>query len=226
MLLDDTLDNYIRQVADFHGCFAKAPGVIIGCYMVEYAMELIGDPEGKLHAVAETRVCLTDCIQVMTGCTLGNKYLRLRDDLGRYAFSLYDRDTGKGVRVYLDVESMDPEETPELYKFHTRTRDPKVLTDMAYRKKSGLKVVDEFRKVGRKVLGFEWVEVDLPRKLPLYPSIVCEDCREPFLRRPGEPNRCGVCRGETYYQVLDEAPEDAKQSAKPRVRRACGSDGS
>lgn len=213
MLLDDTLENYVRRVADFHGCFAKAPGVIIGCYMVEYAMELIGEPKGKLHAVAETRVCLTDCIQVMTGCTLGNKYLRLRDELGRYAFSLYDRETGDGVRVYLDLTKIDPEACPELYRFHTRTRAPEVLTDMKIRKESGLKVVEEFKRVGRAVLSYQWVHVDLPRKLPLYPSIPCERCQEPFLRRPGEPDLCGVCRGEPYYRVLDGAaggpsPED------------------
>lgn len=207
MHLDDTLDNYVRKVADFHGCFAKAPGVIIGCYMVEWAMELIGEPEGKLHAVAETRVCLTDCIQVMTGCTLGNKYLRLRDDLGRYAFSLYDRDTGEGVRVYVDVSKIDREKYPELYAFHTRTRDPKVLTDMSFRKQSGLKVVAEFREIGRGALGWERVKVDLPRKLPLYPSIVCEDCGEPFLRRPQEPDVCGVCRGDPYYEVLPAEAE-------------------
>jgi formylmethanofuran dehydrogenase subunit E len=200
--LDDTLENYIRRVADFHGCFAKAPGVIIGCYMVEWALELIGEPPGKLHAVAETRVCLTDCIQVMTGCTLGNKYLRLRDELGRYAFSLYARDTGDGVRVYLDISKIDPARTPELHAFHTRTRDPRVLTDMSFRKQSGLKVVDEFRLVGRECLSWQRVKVDLPRKLPLYPSVVCQRCGEPFLRRPQEPEMCGVCLGEPYYQVL------------------------
>ncbi len=202
MKLDDTLDNYVRRVADFHGCFAKAPGIIIGCYMVEYAMELIGEPAGKLHAVSETRVCLTDCIQVMTGCTLGNKYLRLRDDLGRYAFTLYDRDTGEGVRVFLDLARIDKALYPELWAFHTRTRDPLVLTDMEYRKQSGLKVVDEFRRIGRGALGFERVRVGLPKKLPLYPSVPCLKCGEPFLRPPGEPDTCGVCRGDTYYEPL------------------------
>jgi formylmethanofuran dehydrogenase subunit E len=206
MLLDDTLENYIRRVADFHGCFAKAPGLVVGCYMVEYALELIGEPTGKLHAVSETCVCLTDAIQVMTGCTLGNKYLRMQDDLGRYAFSLYDRETGNGVRVYLDVDTIDPKQTPELYAWHTRTRDPAVLTDMRVRKQSGLKVIDEFKRMGRKVLGFQWVHVDLPRKLPLHPSEICSQCGEPFLRAPGTPDHCVGCQGDLYYQVLKELP--------------------
>lgn len=206
MLLDDTLENYIRQVADFHGCFAKAPGLVVGCYMVEYAMELIGEPQGKLNAVVETCVCLTDAVQVMTGCTLGNKYLRMREDLGRYAFSLYDRENGCGVRVYLDVDAIDPELSPELYAWHTRTRDPRVLTDMGFRKKSGLKVIEEFKKVGRKVIGYQWVKVDMPRKLPLYPSEICSQCGEPFLRPPNSPDSCPACRGENYFEVLDELP--------------------
>lgn len=212
MLLDDTLENYIRKVADFHGCFAKAPGLVVGCYMVEYAMELIGEPEGKLNAVVETCVCLTDAVQVMTGCTLGNKYLRMREDLGRYAFSLYDRENGLGVRVFLNLEAIDPEETPELYAWHTRTRDPKVLTDMRVRKESGLKVIEEFKRVGRKVIGYQWVKVDMPRKLPLYPSEVCSACKEPFLRAPGTPDRCQACQGETYFEEIPELPESRSPS--------------
>lgn len=214
MQLDDTLENYVRRVADFHGCFAKAPGIIIGCYMVEYAMELIGEPQGKLQAVAETTVCLTDCIQVMTGCTIGNKYLRIRDDLGRYAFSLYDRETGEGVRVFVDIDKIDKSLYPELHAFHTRSRDPKVLTDMEFRKQSGLKVVEEFRRIGRGALGHQWVRVNLPKKLPLYPSVICQGCKEPFLRRPNQPPTCPSCLGDPYYDVIDAIGSARREPAR------------
>lgn len=201
MQLDDTLENYLRKVADFHGCFQKAPGIVIGCHMVEYAMEALGEIRGTLNAVVETRVCLSDCVQIMTGCTLGNKHLKLHDHIGKYACTLYDRDTKRGVRVYLDVTKIDRARWPELYRFHTRQRDPRVLTDMTVRRASGQKVVDEFLSVKRGVLTVEPVTVKLPAKDAMLPSIPCRQCGEPFLTtaKAGEA-LCQPCGGASYYE--------------------------
>ncbi len=201
MHLDDTLENYMRKTADFHGCFKKAPGIVIGCYMVEYALELLGDVEGTLNAVSETRVCLSDCIQVMTGCTLGNKHLKLADHIGRYACSIYDRDTRRGVRVYLDLSKIDPERCPELHAFHLRQRDPRVLSDMDFRKRSGEKVVAEFLRVKRDVLSWHPVVVSYRRKDPMDPSVPCTRCGEPFLKKSPEPGACPACSGDSYYAI-------------------------
>lgn len=202
MRMDDTLENYLRKVADFHGCFRQAPGIVIGCYMVDYAMELLGDLEGTLNAVTETRVCLSDCIQVMTGCTLGNKHLRLAEHLGRYALTVYDRKTGLGVRVYLDQTKLTPERSPELRKFHLRQRDPRVNTDMALRKQSGDQVLEEFRRLGRDALSYQRVKVTLPRKDPMDPSVVCAVCGEPFLTPDGSSTTCPACAGKSYYELV------------------------
>jgi formylmethanofuran dehydrogenase subunit E len=218
MQLDDTLENYLRKVADFHGCFQKAPGIVIGCYMVEYAMELIGEPRGTLNAVVETRVCLTDCVQVMTGCTIGNKHLKLHDHIGKYAFTLYDRDTKHGVRVYLDVNKIDKERYPELHAFHTRSRNPKVLTDMTIRKHSGQRVVDDFLKAKREVLSYEFVKVNLPAKEAMHPSIACTKCGEPFLFT-GKPEEavCQPCGGKSYYDKLAEGAQAPDEFVVERV---------
>lgn len=218
MQLDDTLENYLRRVADFHGCFQKAPGIIIGCYMVEYAMELVGEVSGTLNAVAETRVCLADCLQIMTGCTLGNKHLWLKDDIGKYACTLFDRDTKKGVRVFLDVNKIDRTKWPELYAFHLRLRDPKVLTDMVARKHSGQKVVDEFLSARRSVLSFQHVSITLPRKPAMLPSVQCIQCGEPFLTTTDAAAAvCAPCGGETYYKVGSAPSPEGDESAGPRA---------
>lgn len=219
MELDDTLENYIRKTVDFHGCFQKAPGVIIGCYMVEYAMELMGNFQGRLNAVVETRVCLSDCVQVMTGCTLGNKALWLKDDLGRYAFSLYDRDTKHGVRVFLDVNKISKDLYPDLWAFHMRQRDPKVLTDMDFRKQSGDKVVQQFLKIKRDCLSHHRVKINLPTKGIIYPSIQCQKCSEPYLKTdPRAPDLCLACGGDGRYYDVPEAgsvPKDAVRAEEP-----------
>ena len=210
MQLDDTLENYLRRVADFHGCFQKAPGIIIGCYMVEYAMEALGEIRGTLNAVVETRVCLSDCVQIMTGCTLGNKHLKLHDHIGKYACTLYDRDTKRGVRVFLDLAKLDAAKFPELRRFHTRQRDPRVLTDMAIRKASGQRVVDEFLSVKRGVLGVEAVRVNLAAKDAMLPSVPCRTCGEPFLTTAPAPEaRCPPCGGASYYEPASAEDERA-----------------
>ena len=216
MELDDTLDNYIRKTIDFHGCFQKAPGVVIGCYMVEYALELLGDFNGYMNAVVETRVCLSDCVQMMTGCTYGNKAMWVREGIGRYATTLYDRDTKEGVRVFLDIDKVDKVEFPDLHAFHLRQRDTKVLTDTAFRKKSGEKVVQQFLQLKRDALSFEYIAVTLPRKGPMHPSVRCESCGEPFLKPEDRASgQCPSCTGEmSYYDKRDPASIEADRPVK------------
>ena len=95
-------DQYLEQVLAFHG--HTAPGVVIGGYMVEAARRAL--PDGVLFdAVSETVQCLPDAIQLLTPCTIGNGWLRVYN-LGIFALSLYDKHTGKGVRVRLDAERL------------------------------------------------------------------------------------------------------------------------
>jgi formylmethanofuran dehydrogenase subunit E len=171
--------------------------------------------------VVETRVCLADCVQVMTGCTLGNKAMWLRDDIGRYALTLYDRDTKDGVRVFLDVTKIDRDRRPELHAFHTRTRDPRVLTDTAIRKESGRRVVSQFLQVKRGCLGYERVKVLLPTKAPMLPSVPCARCGEPYLRADGDGDLCLACQGRGYYDVVPGSIEPAATVAAGRSRRPC-----
>ena len=95
--------EFIQQVLQFHG--HAAPGVIIGGYMVEKARRAL--PEGILFdAISETVQCLPDAVQMLTPCTVGNGWLRIFN-FGIYALSLYDKYTGEGVRVRLDVDKLD-----------------------------------------------------------------------------------------------------------------------
>ena len=87
----------------FHGY--PAPGLIIGAYMVELAKSHM--PGGVLYdAVSETSYCLPDAIQLLTPCTIGNGWMRILN-FGLYAMSLYDKRTGEGVRVRLDLDRLD-----------------------------------------------------------------------------------------------------------------------
>lgn len=99
-----THDQFMEEARKFHGY--PAPGLIIGGYMVEMARKAL--PEGVLFdAISETSQCLPDAVQLLTPCTVGNGWLRIRN-FGIYAVSLFDKHTGVGVRVHLDVDKFGP----------------------------------------------------------------------------------------------------------------------
>lgn len=99
-----TFEEFKAMAAAFHGY--PAPGLLIGGYMVELARRQL--PEGTLFdAVSETAKCLPDAVQLLTPCTFGNGWMRVLN-LGRYALSLYDKYTGEGVRVWIDMDRLVP----------------------------------------------------------------------------------------------------------------------
>ena len=101
------IENYsfeeFKALAErFHGY--AAPGLLLGGYMVALAKSRL--PEGTLfEAISETRKCLPDAVQLLSLCSMGNNWLKVRD-LGRYAVSLYDKHTGRGVRVSVSLEKL------------------------------------------------------------------------------------------------------------------------
>jgi formylmethanofuran dehydrogenase subunit E len=99
-----SFEEFKAKAADFHGY--PAPGLLIGGYMVELARRNL--PQGTLfEAVVETPKCLPDAVQLLTPCTVGNGWMRVLN-LGRYAVALFDKHTGVGFRVWLDVDKMAP----------------------------------------------------------------------------------------------------------------------
>ncbi len=99
-----TVDEFIEAAGRFHGY--AAPGLILGGFMVHEAKSHI--PEGILFdAISETAWCLPDAVQMLTPCTVGNGWLRIFN-LGLYAVSLFDKFTGKGVRVAVETDLLEP----------------------------------------------------------------------------------------------------------------------
>jgi len=194
--------DWVEDIFAFHT--KRAPGIPIGACMVDYALELLGSINGTLNAVCETDWCLCDPIQVMTGCTFGNRYLRIEDDLGRYALTLYDRDSGDGIRVFVDVEKIDSQKTPELFKFFHRTRGSEVENGGPARKASNRKVIEEFMTMKREILTAEPVKVLKTGKDPIPPARICESCGESFLGTI--QTTCKMCRGASYYVRKEKTP--------------------
>ena len=79
-------ETYVKKVGDYHGhvCF----GIAMGTKMSLAAMKYLDlDPNVKnknLIVYAEIDRCMTDAIQVITGCTLGHRTLK-DVDYGKFA---------------------------------------------------------------------------------------------------------------------------------------------
>lgn len=202
MLSEKEFEKVVEEVYRFHT--KRAPGIAIGVAMVDLARQHLGTIKGKLNAIAETQACLSDVIQVMTGCTMGNRYLRVMKDLGRFALTLFDREDGNGVRVSIDLKKIDPKKTPELYKFFLRERDEEVQKGGEAREISGRKIVNELISVGRDIFRIERVKVREHGKPPMLPAAICQSCGESFLKRDESHKLCDFCSGiNKYYDLLE-----------------------
>lgn len=191
----------VEQVYKFHT--KRAPGIPIGVEMVNLAKEKLGNVD-KLGAVAETQVCLSDAIQFLTGCTIGNKYLTMNDKIGRYALTLYDRSNGRGIRVFVDINKIDSQKMPEMHKFFLRQRSPEVQKDDSARKASGKIIVDEFMASGRNIFGWQYVRIKNYEKEPVYPVKVCQGCGESYIYSDENSKNCRVCSKELDYYVSEQ----------------------
>lgn len=195
-----TPEEFVRIVEDVYRFHTKtAPGIAIGVAMVDMARDELGPVKGKMNAIAETQACLSDVLQMMTGCTTGNRYLTVFKDLGRFALTLFDRDDGRGVRVSVALERIDPDKTPELARFFHRQRDPEVQKGGPAREASGKLIVEEFLRVGRALFRVQRVQMQTFGKPPMLPAVICPKCGESYLQNGADHQTCDFCSGKTSY---------------------------
>ena len=196
--------NEFKALAErFHGY--AAPGLLLGGYMVALAKRHL--PEGTLfEAISETRKCLPDAVQLLSLCSMGNNWVKVRN-LGRYAVTLYDKYTGKGVRVSVDIKKL--EAWPEFYDWLMK-RKPKNAQDEK-------RLLQEIEQAGDSVCRVEEVTVHagLLGHAPTGAVVVCPVCGEGY--PAGDGPICRGCQGETYYAAKAASACDKAQS-RPGVR--------
>ena len=178
------LEDYLLAVENFHGW--KAPGLVIGGFMVDWAQE--GLPPGiEADAIVETGHCLPDAVQLLTPCTVGNGWLKVLE-WDKFALSLYDKKTLEGVRVWLDLDKTRA--FPHIYNWYMRLVPKKSLP---------LEVLlESIIQAGRAMLSISPVRITaLYGKKSKGETGVCPGCREAYPVSQGE--RCLACQGQGYY---------------------------
>lgn len=135
----------------FHG--HECGGLTIGYKAALYAIELLDirfSEDEQIVCVTENDACGVDAIQAILGCSVGkgNLLFRLR---GKQAFSFYNRETGKAVRLVL-------KERPQMDKAE------------AFRYLQEKEPCELFQ--------VKEVKADLPERARLFGSFKCEVCGE------------------------------------------------
>jgi formylmethanofuran dehydrogenase subunit E len=181
-----SFEEFKERAAAFHGY--PAPGLLIGGYMVEMARR--GLPKGALfEAVVETGKCLPDAVQLLTLCSIGNQWMKIVN-LGRYALALFDKYTGEGFRVFLDVDKL--EGWPEIRSWYLKLKPKKEQdTDLLF---------EEISLAGDSVCTVTIVRMASRLLGHTHMSAIdrCPVCREAFPVKDGAI--CRGCQGEAPYE--------------------------
>jgi len=179
------IEEFLLAVENFHGW--KAPGVVIGGFMVDWAQEGLGS-DIEADAIVETCHCLPDAVQLLTPCTFGNGWLKVLD-WDKFALSLYDKKTLEGFRVWLDLEKAQA--FADIYNWYMRLVPKKSLP---------LEVLlESILSAGRAILSCAAVRITgLHGKKSKGEVAICAGCGEAYPASQG--NRCLACQGRGYYQ--------------------------
>ncbi len=180
------ISDFFNDIESFHGW--KAPGIVLGGLMVDWARELIG-PSVESDAVVETIHCLPDAVQLFTPCTVGNGWLKILD-WDKFALTLYDRRTLGGYRVWFDLGKA--QRFPDLYNWYMRRV-----------KKQDLpldRLLDVILAADRSPLSWRAVRMtQLFQRNKKGAIAVCSGCGEAYPAAQGDV--CLTCQGGGYYET-------------------------
>jgi formylmethanofuran dehydrogenase subunit E len=188
-----SLEEYLA-LAGRHGL--PRSGIILGIRMAllglhELGVEDVRKAHDELVIFVETDRCLPDAMELVTGCRLGNRRLKLKD-MGKMAATLLEVPTWRAVRV--SAREAANQRALEMF--------PEADKDAALGKAYCLLSDDE-------LFSKRFVRVALtPEDLPEFRSsrALCAQCGESiaFAKQvtQGDRTLCRCCAGESYFEVL------------------------
>lgn len=177
---DPQVRSQAEKVAPFHGYLST--GAFIGIQMLNIAKRILDIKEGdRLFVTCETYNCLPDPFQVLAGCTIGNKGLKVLD-YGKMAATVTKRGPAgskiKAVRVVLDPSKT--KEYPRLHAWYMKTA-----------KVPHSEAVSLLIEAGENVYSYEVLEIEVPDK-PRKQIEICQKCGESFVQK-GDERVCQSC---------------------------------
>lgn len=146
----------IDSTISFHG--HSCPGLAIGIRAAEYGMKLLGKVgQENLVCVSETDMCAVDAIQYLCGCTYGKGNL-IHRDIGKAAFTFYDRSGATGYRLVLKSVVQSATDDTKEKRIHSIMTAP----------------LEE-------LFSFQTIDNSPPRRARVLDSVTCEQCQEEIM---------------------------------------------
>lgn len=168
------------DVTQFHGHIC--PGSALGYQAARAGLKELSterSQDEEIIAVVENDSCAVDAIQVVTGCTFGKGNL-IFFDFGKQVYTFVSRDSGKAVRVSMkssfDMNKLEPKLNPLRQKISKGTAFQDEKADLG---KLMEKVSQKVLKLPpEEIFDVKKVEISLPPKARMYPSVECSKCGE------------------------------------------------
>jgi formylmethanofuran dehydrogenase subunit E len=164
----------IEQVSSFHGYLST--GAFIGIQMLNIAKRLLGaDPGEQLYVTCETYSCLPDPFQILAGCTIGNKKLKITD-FGKMAVVVNKRAKDDQMLVRSVRIVLDPAKTAKYPRFHEWYMN----TGKVPHEEAITILID----AGESVYTYKFMDIELSKR-PEKRIALCVNCGESFVSKNG-----------------------------------------
>ncbi|MDD1689614.1 MAG: FmdE family protein [Methanoregula sp.] len=173
-----------QQAVTFNDCIRfhghSCPGLASGYRAATAAMDALGvsRPEDEdLVAICETDACGVDAIQVIAGTTAGKGNLIIHD-YGKHAFTFYNRNDGKAVRV--TFRRNDTTESADMMDLRKKVFGGTATEAEAERFHALMHkaTVDLLHAPADKIMKIEKITMEAPKKARIFKSVTCACCGE------------------------------------------------
>lgn len=203
------MELLLERTAAWHSHLC--PRQVLGVRMGLLAGRVLGldfpNADRRLLTVVETDGCAADGLSVATGCTVGNRRLRVLD-YGKVAATFVDMRCDKAYRI-----------AP---RSSIRTAAQRLMPDAESRWHAQLKAYQAMPDLD--LLTVQQVELSISlEKLLSKPGyrINCEACGEEIINERevtlGVTVLCRACAGQSYYQLAEENRAQALCNSKVKV---------
>jgi len=175
-------DKLLIKAGQMHGHFC--PGLALGVKAAVFGLQ-----QSKLHsdglenviAIAENNNCFVDGVQFVSGCTIGNNSMILKD-VGKMAVSFINRN-GDGIRIKLKNNYMEfiPDVNNEFSDTYTELINNGIRENQnleKYKSQGLLKAMSFINIDNNKLFLIEKVKSQVPDYAPSHPSEICIQCGE------------------------------------------------
>ncbi len=205
----------IGKAREVHG--HVCPFLVVGLRVGEVALSKLGvgrpgfteSLREDIIAIVEVNNCMSDGIQIATGCTFGNNSL-IYLDTGKNAVTILRRGSRRGVRIYVDSEKIGekhfPREAVELFR-KVRVRGEGSEEDVRRLRELWEEIALRLADIPEEEFTIQEVELtdDLERA-PIFESVRCAECGELVMAPKavyidGKPY-CATCAGREVPAVI------------------------